>query len=223
MEKIDGKITIDLATTAIPRLMTYDNISSFLRCMKDRDKFHIRWLYHLDQYKGLESDWESELIEATLLSRKFDDSTLMADRSSKGMGNAVRRLMSEVRPNGVMWIEEDWRWIKEFSLTDIFKAVEDEEGDSFNFCRVGGRIAGLHPTYWSYKMVQCLLENWPGDKHFTDVRGKRVMKAKGIWKYAHGKHIPRGLCQHVGSNYLMERGFTHSHTGVKLKRKEWGG
>ncbi|KKK76598.1 hypothetical protein LCGC14_2862010, partial [marine sediment metagenome] len=189
MEKIDGKITIDLATTAIPRLMTYDNISSFLRCMRDRDKFYIRWLYHLDQYKGLESDWNSELIEAMLVSNKFNDSMLMADRSSRGMGNAVRRLMSEVGKNGVLWIEEDWRWIREFSLSDILKAVEDEGGDSFNFCKVGGRVCGLHPTYWSYKMVRCLLDNWPGDKGFNDVIGKRIMNANGKWKYAHAKYI----------------------------------
>ena len=216
--KKDGKLSFDVITTAIPMLMTEKNISGFLDSMEDRDDFYLRWLFHLDQYEGLELDWESNLVEAGRMSQQFDESLLIASRINCGMGTSIRRCMLEVQSN-VLWIEDDWEWRRKFRLADFWNAVVEEGANGFSFTRVGGKIGMMHPTCWGKEVVDDLLVKWPGDQGFTDQKSQRILRRGTGYKNALAPKVPRKPCHHIGSVWLLKKGYTYSHTGKRLDGK----
>ena len=216
-EKINGKRVLDVATTSIPMLMTYDNISSFLNAIEDRDDFYLRWLYHLDQYKGLESDWEDTMMQAVKVSEKFDEALLFATRQNIGFGGSVLRLMKEVKRD-VFWIEDDWNWPGSFKIYDVIDTIEKDNATSFNFQRRHERIGALCPTYWSFKMVRHFVKSWSGRKKLSQSLAKKIMwnrkfKSAGMEGGPLQERIPKGVCIHLGNDYLKAKGYKCNHAG----------
>jgi len=212
------KKKIDIASPSLPRLMTFRNVSGLLSCIEDRDDFHIRWLFHLDQYPGLEEDWEASLIDACKAVPLFDDALLFASKTNVGYGGVIHRLMSEVEQD-VLWVEDDWEWNGYFKLGDIQKAIADEGAYGFNFSFRREKIGAMRPAYWTHPMVQYLLSRWPASSlGMTEKKIKRRIMRGGKFINARGASlmIPKSICREVGGAYMLAHGITCNHAGTVL-------
>jgi len=158
--KVKGKIAFDVMTTSIPRLMTVENMTQFLSAMQDRDSYHLRWLYHLDQYDKLEHNFDENLKQAKQMAKQFDEAHIFSSRKNLGFGGSVKRLMKKTKYD-VLWIEDDYSWKRKFRLSDILAAMEKQESDYFSFVRQNIRTGCCSPSYWSRELIDWLLKHWP--------------------------------------------------------------
>jgi len=174
-----NKPWIDIATMAVPRLLTERCVSSFLSHFSDKADYRLRWIFHLDQYPypGLEVNWEENMKQAITMSNVFDDALIMGSRVNQSYGESVCRVMQEVI-HPVFLLEDDKLWIRDFSLRDVRQLIAAEKADSYNFYQwaVPGSTS---PTFFERDVIKVLLENAPTPRReFTELDFIRIAEGK---------------------------------------------
>ncbi|NQU12087.1 hypothetical protein HQ590_14930, partial [bacterium] len=142
-----GQKKIDLVSLALPRLTTQLCIQSFLRSWADRDRFHVRWIFHLDQYAGMEHNYLENLQMAAGLAGEFDESLLLTTKHNLGYGGSYARAFGLVE-HDVLNVEDDFLWLRPNSwrLADVIRATGSRDGFSFQHQNV--RFGGTTPAFW---------------------------------------------------------------------------
>jgi hypothetical protein len=204
-------------------------ITGFVARFRDRQAFHIRWLFHLDQYSGLESNFNQNLRQALVVSEQFDEFELYVSRINRGFEGTLKKMMGVVCRD-VLWIEDDWRWNHDFWLGQIIKTVREQRADGFDFSNQRQRVGSVCPSFWTLNKVCFLRDNWPqptkyGGRDrvsFTDFELKSVFR-KTSFRHARVPAIPRRLCTEVGAHWFRSRGHKENHAGQNLAVRSWRG
>ena len=210
---VDGKPALDVVTTCIPRLLTVESISDFLSHIEDRHLFYLRWLVHLDQYKGLEENWKANLQQIEFMQHKFDDAIVLSSKVNRGHEGSLQQLFPMVKRD-FLWIEDDHRWHHSFRLFDIVEAIQEQKADGFNFGRQTAYIGSMIPTYWTFELLQHLLTYWP--KKFSE-QFVQIELSKTNFRYAKIKSLPRKrISEEIGRQWMWDHGFKVNHDGIVL-------
>jgi hypothetical protein len=162
----DQRPTIDLATTALPRMVTEMCIGSVLRCWEDRQDFRIRWIFHLTRYPTPQLDpyWKNNIDVACKMAEQMEEFVLLAPRENVCYGQAVRNVLEWVR-NDTLWIEDDKYFDVPFRVAELRKRPED--GVVFNYA--GPRMRGqplyytTGPIFWKQAAIERVRKGFPTD------------------------------------------------------------
>ena len=160
-----GRPWLDVGTMCIARLCLGKCISSFLEHLKDRDNFRLRWICHLDQHGpgGMEEQWAAQLTEIVEVSKLFDDFVLIANKTHVGYGGSFFRILREVR-HGMFYTDDDQWFTKDIRVADAIAGGFDHY--NWHNCEIAGTV----PSYWSPKLVQYMLDNYPKNhRRITEV------------------------------------------------------
>lgn len=208
-----SKPWIDVVTLDIPRGLLKRCLPSFLAAMKDRAKFRLRWLCHVDDYVGLEAAWKEECESAQETAKLFDDARTMFPLNPRGFGQAVSRVL-EVIQNDVLWIEDDWDWTdKAFNLTDVMTKTKD----CYSFVTPDTNAGSLHPTFYRKHVLVYLREHMPTAlERFSETTSFRILRAKFEMT---GETLLTLQDNHLGHKRMKELGFTHNWCGQALHHK----
>ena len=119
----------------------------------------------------------------------------MLPRENQSYGGACLNLFRASRFD-VLWIEDDWKWIKPFRLADVEAAARD----GFNFHRGGVRVGATSPTFWKRHLIEYLLERYPSPpRKASELQFKRILhRGGGFRNNMHLGSIPKGATVDVG-------------------------
>lgn len=163
---------LDIGTMCIPRLCLDASIRSFFEHWQDRDRFRVRWIFHLDQYglPGLEQYWREQVEQAVELTELFDDVVLMATTRNRGYGDSFHRVLSVV-VHPFFYSDDDNIWRRPIELSFAYDSTYDHF--SFNNAAPGG----TSPAYWSFPMVRHLLYHYPANhRKITELALRATLK-----------------------------------------------
>jgi len=206
------KPRVDVVTLSIPRLVTERCIGSFLEHWTDRDDYFVRWIFHQDQYPGLEDKWEDNWQAALRVSRRFDESQMQAKNTNVGLGKAYRWAFRQVQAPMLLIVEDDWLWQKDWRLADVNAAAND----AFSFCEQRWMVGGTSPSFWRRYVLNMLLDNYPTEEPVREIAFKRILARKHHYRHGNWGDVPKGCCREIGHEVLKEMGFTENFAGRKL-------
>lgn len=225
------KPCINICSTAIPRLTTRECVVRLMDHWRDRPNWRVRWIWHLDQYPGLERHWEQNVQEAAQLVPYFEEVDLLASSLNVGYGRAHWRVWSRV-PAGehLLNLEDDFLAQQDFRLCDIVEASRlrrrvygsKAAGDGLflggpQVCRFGGTA----PAYWAGHVLPLVFAAWPseqamGEKVPHEKPLKRHLGRKCGLRYGHQGHVPEELFRECGRQALLDLGVTTGFDGRDL-------
>ncbi len=207
----DNRPYIDVATPALPRMLTESCIGSFLDKWEDRADFHVRWIFHLGLYHEADfnKQWQANCDMARRVADRFDESVLLLNNFWTPYGVAVWNVLEQVQ-NDVLWIEDDKLWHKSFRLQSFCDAGV-EIAVFTKIKRPPRTVVSEHygistaPSFYSYRVAGWWRQNYPADhwrvceRMFGELRppGAEPLvlnhggywEDRGIWSY--GRHVQR--------------------------------
>jgi len=197
-------LDLNVCTMAIPRRLVGKCIGSLLDNIKDRDQYRLHWRCWLDDYPGLGKHHGVTLKQINRVAERFLTAEVGDPGYRQGFGGSVYCLLRHVR-HDVLWVGDDWLWIKPFSLARVLEQTDD----CFTF--VGGKAqAGvMHPTVWRRHVVAYLLAHWPEGNMEAIHEGtiRRIVSPKH--ELAQDPEITGQVCRHIGDKQLAKLGITH--------------
>jgi len=206
---------VDVVSLAIPRLLTERCIDSFLTSWADRDQYHVRWIFHLDQYKGLEGNYTENMEMAARLAPRFDDAILLSTKTNVGYGRAYGRALRQVR-HDVLNVEDDFFWIAPWSLAAVIKATGQADGRAF-FHKQRFPIGTTSPAFWRRHVVEAILERFGSLRDVRDeVAFKKYLGPVMGFRYGAQAGVPGDLWRHVGRDTLDDLGYTENFLGAPV-------
>ena len=202
---------VDVCTTSIPRLLTSYTMPQFLGRMEDRGDFRLRWFFHLDNLPDLDRYWAGSLAQAQSVAPLFDEAVLIARTANLGYGGSILELLRRTE-NDVLWIEDDWEWLKPFRLADAFAACRD----GYNFGNPGIMIGATSPNLWRRRVVDYLIDNFGRPERASERGIKHRLRGRFRSNSRRGR-IPPGLIREIGRRRLGEFGFQKTFFNVPIK------
>lgn len=202
---------IDIVTTAIPRPLLRPAIMSFMRSFIGSRHYRIRWLFHLDQYPGLEDQQNSVMREAVELSDLFAESILIKSHENVGFIEANRKLLG-LSKNPVVFVEDDWYWRGRFMLRRIESELKRQGRHAFSFRNPYEYIGAMGCCYWTRQTVNVLVGWQRQDLINTERDVKRLMRhycLRTLTAPRRKLHDPRPV-RHMGPRWAVENGLGRS-------------
>ena len=200
---------IDIITTAIPRPLLKLAIESFMRKFIGRERYHVRWLFHLDQYRDL--DQAETMACAAELSRLFDESILIRSRRNIGFLASARKLL-RLSEASVVFVEDDWFWRGRFILHRIESELKRQRCHAFSFRNHREYVGAMGCCYWTRTVVDAMLTWRRPDVITTEKDVKRLMRHCGLRTLTLPEkklHDYRPV-RHLGPGWSLEQGLGHS-------------
>lgn len=201
---------IDIVTTAIPRAPLLKlAIESFMRKFKGRTAYRVRWLFHLDQYPGLD---QGDTIEAAArLSGLFDESILIRSQHNIGFLASARKLL-RLSVSPVVFVEDDWLWRGRFILHRVESEVKKQGCHAFSFRNSSEHVGAMGCCYWNRVAINTMLEWRRPDVITTERDVKRLMRHYSLRTLINSekKLHDRRPVRHLGPFWSHEKGFGSS-------------
>ena len=198
---------IDIVTTAIPRPLLRLAIESFFKAFVHSREYHVRWLFHLDQYPGLETEQCATMQEAAELTKFFDESILL--RSKKNIGFIASSLkLLKLSNHPVIFVEDDWYWRGRFLLHRIEREIKRQGRHAFSFRNQFEHVGAMGCCYWTREAVDALISWRRPDIIETERDVKRLMRHYSLQTLTTTKrrlHDYRPV-RHLGPRWAMENG-----------------
>ena len=157
---MDARPWLDVVSTGIPRLTTERCIRSWLNNFTDRDKFQLRWLFHLDVFPRLAQHADQNMTMAETVAPLFDQAVTLRTQPGRGYGNALHTMLRHCR-HDVLWIEDDKLWHAPFTVGDLIGDKPKFWPGSVDRHWPVSLPFATSPGYWPMNYWQWLLENFP--------------------------------------------------------------
>lgn len=148
---------IDVASTAIPRLVTKRCIDGFFR-HADRDGYLLRWIVHLDRYPPLEHLYDENLEMIHECAKRFDDARVLTTDRQRGLGLSFYLVLLNARQGRhVFLMEDDWEIVRPFSIRKMIETPSD----AFHLLRWTARVGGFGVGLLKSHAIQRMVDRWP--------------------------------------------------------------
>lgn len=206
-EKLEKKL--DIVTTAIPRPLLRAAITSFLTTFIHSNDYDLRWLFHLDQYPGLEEFQGSVFAEAAELSTLFDEAVLIRSNTNVGFIESVAKLV-KLSKNPIVFVEDDWTWKGKLMMHRTQNEVQSRGKAGYNFRSAREYVGAMGCSFWTRRTVETFLSIRHAVVLEADV--KRIFKSlsmEGLQDSTRRLHTSR-LCVHMGPEWSARNGFPES-------------
>ena len=209
---------LDIATMAIPRLVTEECIGSLIEHMGVGGR-KLRWVVHLDQYEGMEHLHSENLEMIERVAGRFDDAVVLSSNTRLGFGRSFKRVIDEIR-HDMFNVEDDWKWCKDFEMDDVYQ----QSRDGFHMARPYVRTGSMQPALWKLRIVEALRDNYPQPiDRATEVKFKRLLYQE--WKFKNQQAmgpVPRFTHFDIGRRKMAKMGFEENHVGLDISHLKRG-
>lgn len=176
--------------------------------------YRVRWIFHLDQYPGLEDYFEENILQAEAVSTLFDACVLMKAEQPRGYSGSLWEVWSRTE-NHVLHIEDDWMWKKPFNLQQVLDAAID----GYSFMHRRARAGSTGPSLWKRHVIQTVLAAWlknrPVTENWLRILCHHRMKYRNASEWAGGVVRP---CIDVGRSVMKNFGFKSNAESYSLRR-----
>lgn len=207
---------LDVGTTAIPRLLTARCMESFLDKMIDRDKYLLRWIFHLDwiDHLAFRGNWRTNLVQAVSFSRHFDDALILASTTNQGYDGSILNALRHVRGD-VLWVEDDKIWTKPFRV----ESVIENSGDGFFFLGPDTRCGSTSPSFWRHRLAVFLRDWLIQCPNLRTIRERDLIQVAGHYESNRTMgDVPSRAFGDLGWQFMADAGFSRNLFGHRMGR-----
>lgn len=202
---------IDIVTTAIPRPLLRLAVNSFFEAFVHRHRYHVRWLFHLDQHPRLMTEQCDTMREASELSKLFDEAILIRSKKNIGFIASAFKLL-KLSQHPVIFVEDDWYWSGRFLLHRIERELELQDRHAFSFRNTFEYVGAMGCCYWTRTVVDALIGWRRPSIIITERDVKRLMRYHDLRTLTTSPkrlHDCRPV-RHMGPRWAVENGLGRS-------------